>query len=143
MADYLELARCSAAHLRGGAAVATNSTQTSACPTLGPAKSSPVAALPDVGAGDGCSPKPAITRVPDGAEGDLADGATGGYSPLPRWACFSTALPAPMQLGKVEFDDGTWRTGFAATVRPRPAMDMPFGSAAAGAVQRWARGAGD
>jgi allophanate hydrolase len=21
-------------------------------------------------------------------------------------------LPAPMQLGKVEFDDGTWRTAF-------------------------------
>ncbi len=44
---------------------------------------------------------------------------------LPNWAnpsatllspaalgTFLAALPAPMQLGKVEFDDGTWRTGF-------------------------------
>jgi allophanate hydrolase len=25
---------------------------------------------------------------------------------------FLSALPAPMQLGKVEFADGTWRTAF-------------------------------
>jgi allophanate hydrolase len=55
-------------------------------------------------------PKPAITRVPDS-----------GGTPLKahRWLLspaalgrFLVALPAPMQLGKVEFDDGSWRTSF-------------------------------
>ena len=55
--------------------------------------------------------KPAITRVP----ADTAGAALSGH----RWLLspaalgrFLAALPAPMQLGKVEFDDGTWRTGF-------------------------------
>jgi allophanate hydrolase len=55
-------------------------------------------------------PKPAITRVPDGG---------GTALKAHRWLLspaalgrFLTALPAPMQLGKVEFDDGTWRTSF-------------------------------
>jgi allophanate hydrolase len=55
--------------------------------------------------------KPAITRLPDGVAGAALTGH--------RWllssaalGCFLAALPAPMQLGKVEFDDGTWRTAF-------------------------------
>jgi allophanate hydrolase len=55
-------------------------------------------------------PKPAITRVPDSGGTALkahrwllSPAALGG---------FLAALPAPMQLGKVEFDDGTWRTSF-------------------------------
>jgi allophanate hydrolase len=55
--------------------------------------------------------KPAITRCPDGVDGTsltghrwlLSQGALG---------TFLAALPAPMQLGKVEFADGTWRTAF-------------------------------
>jgi allophanate hydrolase len=55
-------------------------------------------------------PKPAITRVLDG---------TGTALKAHRWLLspaalgrFLTGLPAPMQLGKVEFDDGSWRTSF-------------------------------
>jgi allophanate hydrolase len=55
-------------------------------------------------------PKPAITRLPDGA---------GTALKAHRWLLspaalgrFLAGLPAPMQLGKVEFDDGTWRTSF-------------------------------
>jgi allophanate hydrolase len=55
-------------------------------------------------------PKPAITRVPDGG---------GTALKAHRWLLspaalghFLAALPAPMQLGKVEFEDGTWRTSF-------------------------------
>ncbi|HEV7419742.1 MAG TPA: allophanate hydrolase [Mycobacterium sp.] len=55
-------------------------------------------------------PKPAITRLPDGG---------GTALKAHRWLLspaalghFLAALPAPMQLGKVEFDDGTWRTSF-------------------------------
>jgi allophanate hydrolase len=57
---------------------------------------------------DTTPPKPAITRSEDGA-------ALYGH----RWllspaalGSFLSALPAPMQLGKVEFSDGTWRTAF-------------------------------
>jgi len=55
-------------------------------------------------------PKPGITRVPDGG---------GTALKAHRWLLspaalgrFLAGLPAPMQLGKVEFDDGTWRTSF-------------------------------
>ena len=55
-------------------------------------------------------PKPAITRMADGVGTALA---------AHRWLLspaalgrFLAALPAPMQLGKVEFDDGSWRTSF-------------------------------
>ena len=55
-------------------------------------------------------PKPAITRVEDGA---------GTALKAHRWLLspaalgrFLAGLPAPMQLGKVEFDDGSWRTSF-------------------------------
>ena len=55
-------------------------------------------------------PKPAITRSSNGA---------GVALKAHRWVLspaalgrFLAGLPAPMQLGKVEFDDGTWRTSF-------------------------------
>ena len=55
--------------------------------------------------------KPAVTRVPDGAEGVPLLGHRWLLSPA-ALGRFLAALPAPMQLGKVEFDDGTWRTAF-------------------------------
>jgi allophanate hydrolase len=55
--------------------------------------------------------KPAVTRVPDGAEGAALLGHRWLLSPA-ALGKFLSALPAPMQLGKVEFDDGTWRTAF-------------------------------
>ena len=55
--------------------------------------------------------KPAITRVPDGAAGAALSGHRWLLSPA-ALGRFLAALPAPMQLGKVEFDDGTWRTAF-------------------------------
>jgi allophanate hydrolase len=54
--------------------------------------------------------KPAITRVADGVGASLM-GHRWLLSPA-ALGLFLDALPAPMQLGKVEFDDGTWRTGF-------------------------------
>jgi allophanate hydrolase len=55
--------------------------------------------------------KPAITRVADGAGGAAVTGHRWLLSPA-ALGRFLAALPAPMQLGKVEFDDGTWRTAF-------------------------------
>jgi len=55
--------------------------------------------------------KPAVTRVPDGASGAALLGHRWLLSPA-ALGRFLAALPAPMQLGKVEFDDGTWRTAF-------------------------------
>ncbi|MBP1821842.1 allophanate hydrolase [Mycobacterium sp. OAE908] len=55
--------------------------------------------------------KPAVTRVPDGASGAALLGHRWLLSPA-ALGQFLAALPAPMQLGKVEFDDGTWRTAF-------------------------------
>jgi allophanate hydrolase len=55
--------------------------------------------------------KPAVTRVPDGAEGASLLGHRWLLSPA-ALGKFLAVLPAPMQLGKVEFDDGTWRTAF-------------------------------
>jgi allophanate hydrolase len=55
--------------------------------------------------------KPAITRVADGAAGAALLGHRWLLSPA-ALGRFLAALPAPMQLGKVEFDDGTWRTAF-------------------------------
>lgn len=53
--------------------------------------------------------KPAVTRLPVGGAALAGD----------RWLLspaalgdFLAELPAPMQLGKVEFEDGTWRTAF-------------------------------
>jgi allophanate hydrolase len=55
--------------------------------------------------------KPAIGRVPEGATGTALYGHRWLLSPA-ALGTFLAALPAPMQLGKVEFADGTWRTAF-------------------------------
>jgi allophanate hydrolase len=59
---------------------------------------------------DTTPPKPLVVRAADGAS-----------LPGERWHLnaaalgrFLTALPAPMTLGQVELDDGTWATGFVA-----------------------------
>ena len=56
-------------------------------------------------------PKPAVTRVPDDAKGTAMKGQRWLLSPA-GLGRFLVALPAPMQLGKVEFSDGSWRTSF-------------------------------
>jgi allophanate hydrolase len=83
-------------------------------------------------------PKPAVTRVPDGAEGASLMGHRWLLSPA-ALGRFLDALPAPMQLGKVEFDDGTWRTAFGCDGSAATGKDVSaFGSwpaaIAAGAV---------
>ena len=83
-------------------------------------------------------PKPAVTRVPDGAEGAALMGHRWLLSPR-ALGLFLAALPAPMQLGKVEFDDGTWRTGFSCDASADTGPDISrYGSwpaaVAAGAV---------
>ncbi len=55
--------------------------------------------------------KPAIGRVADGDDGAALYGHRWVLSPA-GLGIFLAALPAPMQLGKVEFADGTWRTAF-------------------------------
>ncbi|MDG4667785.1 allophanate hydrolase [Mycobacterium sp. 236(2023)] len=81
-------------------------------------------------------PKPGVTRVTDGA-------ALTGH----RWLLspaalgqFLEELPAPMQLGKVEFADGSWRTAFGCDTT-EPGDDISsYGSwttaLAAGAVRQ-------
>ncbi|HJT96159.1 MAG TPA: allophanate hydrolase [Mycobacterium sp.] len=83
-------------------------------------------------------PKPAITRVPDGAAGAALYGHRWLLSPA-ALGRFLAALPAPMQLGKVEFDDGTWRTAFGCDASAATGADISaYGSwpaaIAAGAV---------
>ncbi len=56
-------------------------------------------------------PKPGVTRVADGAGGAALTGHRWLMSPA-ALGRFLAELPAPMQLGKVEFADGTWRTAF-------------------------------
>ncbi|MEN3321252.1 MAG: allophanate hydrolase, partial [Mycobacterium sp.] len=82
--------------------------------------------------------KPAITRVPDGAPGTALLGHRWLLSPA-ALGRFLAALPAPMQLGKVEFDDGTWRTAFGCDASAATGADISaYGSwpaaIAAGAV---------
>jgi allophanate hydrolase len=82
--------------------------------------------------------KPAITRVPDGAQGAALLGHRWLLSPA-ALGRFLAALPAPMQLGKVEFDDGTWRTAFGCDGAAATGQDISsYGSwpaaIAAGAV---------
>jgi len=82
--------------------------------------------------------KPAITRVPDGAMGAALLGHRWLLSPA-ALGRFLAALPAPMQLGKVEFDDGTWRTAFGCDGAAATGVDISaYGSwpaaIAAGAV---------
>jgi allophanate hydrolase len=59
---------------------------------------------------DTTPPKPAVTRTNDGT-GTSLTGHRWLLSPA-ALGSFLSALPAPMQLGKVEFADGTWRTAF-------------------------------
>jgi len=82
--------------------------------------------------------KPAITRVPDGAAGAALLGHRWLLSPA-ALGTFLAALPAPMQLGKVEFEDGTWRTAFGCDASAATGADISaYGSwpaaIAAGAV---------
>ncbi|GFM25096.1 hypothetical protein ACCO42_03565 [Mycolicibacterium sp. D3] len=82
--------------------------------------------------------KPAVVRVAEGESGAALHGQ--------RWLMsaaalgrFLAALPPPMQLGKVEFDDGSWRTAFgcdgaAATGRDISAHGSWPAAVAAGAV---------
>lgn len=56
-------------------------------------------------------PKPGVTRVPDGVDGAALTGHRWLLSPA-ALGQFLAELPAPMQLGKVEFADGSWRTAF-------------------------------
>ncbi|GKU36063.1 allophanate hydrolase [Mycobacterium montefiorense] len=60
---------------------------------------------------DGDLPKPAVTRTPDGTVGTALTGHRWLLSPA-ALGTFLAALPAPMQLGKVELADGTWCTAF-------------------------------
>ena len=60
---------------------------------------------------DTVPPKPAIVRVPDDEDGTSLLGHRWLLSPA-ALGTFLAALPAPMQLGKVEFADGSWRTAF-------------------------------
>lgn len=55
--------------------------------------------------------KPAIVRVADDAAGAALSGHRWLLSPA-ALGTFLAGLPAPMQLGKVEFADGSWRTAF-------------------------------
>lgn len=82
--------------------------------------------------------KPAITRVPEGCVGTGLRGHRWLLSPA-GLGRFLTALPAPMQLGKVEFDDGSWRTAFSCDAAAATGTDISeYGSwpaaQAAGAV---------
>jgi allophanate hydrolase len=82
--------------------------------------------------------KPAVNRVPDGAPGAALNGHRWLLSPA-ALGRFLAALPAPMQLGKVEFDDGTWRTAFGCDAATATGTDISaYGSwpaaIAAGAV---------
>ena len=82
--------------------------------------------------------KPAVVRVAEGESGAALHGQ--------RWLMsaaalgrFLAALPPPMQLGKVEFDDGSWRTAFgcdgaAATGRDISTYGSWPAAVAAGAV---------
>lgn len=82
--------------------------------------------------------KPAVTRVPNGTPGTGLTGHRWLLSPA-ALGRFLTALPAPMQLGKVEFADGTWRTAFGCDAASATGVDISgYGSwsaaLAAGAV---------
>ena len=80
-----------------------------------------------------CRPsgQPAITRVPDGEPGAALSGHRWLLSPA-ALGRFLAALPAPMQLGKVEFDDGTWRTAFGCDASAATGPDISkYGSSPA------------
>ncbi|WP_280269594.1 allophanate hydrolase [Nocardia wallacei] len=75
----------------------------------GPVRTAPRYRL---GALDTTPPKPAVTRRPDGEAGVSVAGERWALSPA-ALGRFLSALPAPMQLGAVELDDGTWVTAFS------------------------------
>jgi allophanate hydrolase len=76
-------------------------------------------------------PKPAVTRVPAGAPGASILGHRWLLCPE-ALGLFLASLPAPMLLGKVEFDDGTWRTGFSCDASAATGPDISqYGSWAA------------
>jgi allophanate hydrolase len=60
---------------------------------------------------DTVPPKPGVVRVADGDAGAAILGHRWLLSPA-ALGRFLAVLPAPMQLGKVEFADGSWRTAF-------------------------------
>ncbi|MBX7431362.1 hypothetical protein JDV09_04440 [Mycobacterium sp. Y57] len=87
-------------------------------------------------------PKPAINRVPDNAPGTALYGQSWLMSAA-ALGRFLAALPPPMQLGKVEIADGSWRTGFGCDAAAATGVDISAhggwpAAIAAGAV----RGAG-
>jgi allophanate hydrolase len=105
VADSVELV-VFGAHLRGGALV--HQLTDLGARWAGELTTAPryrMSVLPTVPA------KPAVTRVADGDQGVSLLGHRWLLSPA-ALGRFLAALPAPMQLGKVEFDDGTWRTAF-------------------------------
>ena len=67
--------------------------------------------------------KPAVSRVPDGAPGTVLLGHRWQLSPA-ALGRFVAGLPAPMHLGKVEFDDGTWRTAFGCDASAATGADI-------------------
>jgi allophanate hydrolase len=67
--------------------------------------------------------KPAVTRVREGESGTALNGHRWLLSPA-ALGRFLAALPAPMQLGKVEFDDGTWRTAFGCDASAATGVDV-------------------
>ncbi|MFG3342120.1 allophanate hydrolase [Glycomyces sp. NPDC048151] len=77
---------------------------------------------------DTTPPKPLVVRDPNGAS---LPGERWQLSPA-ALGRFLAALPAPMTLGKVELDDGTWATGFTAAA-PEGAQDIT----AAGGWRAW------
>lgn len=81
--------------------------------------------------------KPGVVRVPDGVDGAPLTGHRWLLSPA-ALGRFLAELPAPMQLGKVEFADGSWRTAFGCDGSAQGADISGYGSwtnaLAAGAV---------
>ncbi|MCU1641838.1 MAG: Allophanate hydrolase [Nocardia sp.] len=59
-------------------------------------------------------PKPAVTRLPEGAPGASITAERWLLSPA-ALGHFLANLPTPMQLGSVELSDGTWHPGFSCT----------------------------
>ena len=87
---------------------------------------------------DSTPAKPAVNRVADDAPGTGLYGHRWLLSPA-ALGRFLAALPAPMQLGKVEFADGSWRTAFGCDAAAATGTDISaYGSwpaaVAAGAV---------
>ena len=84
-------------------------------------------------------PKPGVTRVPDSGDGAALTGHRWLLSPA-ALGRFLAELPAPMQLGKVEFADGSWRTAFGCDGSVQGVDVSSYGSwtnaLAAGAVRQ-------